>query len=323
MTIGSMKLGAAPDAVSTETKPGAAEENTEAFAQLLTSHRDVEPETPRGTQRAGADLPPEEMEPQMESIEIPIDVEVDLEGEVSALTEPKRGFWERATSPNEQLAKGNRPVRAAERTPSFDVRILERQGGAQSEAVVPGPRSGNAPRPILSAADAALPTTTRPASAETAAPVKEALRAPAIPDIPMVEEAEPVRARPAPAPSPPMSVSLQLATIAHDVLARAAQIATPEADAQVPHTTVTVRPPTQSAGQDAFIHIEHPELGRIRLQLMLESRNLRVRAVATSAAAVAALRESEEAMREDVARHGVDLGSLRVDLRRRTRDEEK
>ncbi len=111
----------------------------------------------------------------------------------------------------------------------------------------------------------------------------------------------------------PMTVSLQLATLAHDVLRR---VQTPDVPAPTFEATSAPKPlvvPT-AAGQDAFIHIDHPDLGRIRLQLQIEERNLRVRAIAQSVAAAAALRDSEEDMRADVARHGVELARLRVDV---------
>lgn len=327
-----MKVGSA-ETTSASTTRAVVEENDGAFAEVLggSAMPSEEPLPTELRRHVGADLPDEldveeNPEPEIQQ-ELEADApRADLESEVQILSEPKRSFWERAsqTVNTTRTAGDNRAIPRSTST-SFDVRLFERQASQpQSEAVVPGPRSVNVPplKPMLSAADAALPTTVRPAGAQPElAEVERALRAPALPEAKMVEAAEPVRpARPA--PSPPMSVSLQLATIAHDVLARAAEAIAPEAQTpEPPRTIVTLRPaPSQIAGQDAFIQIEHPILGRIRLQLVLDARNLSVRAVATSAAAAAALRESEESMREDVARHGVDLESLRVDLKRRERE---
>lgn len=358
MTI-SAKLGP-PEAAAPSPKRAALDENDGAFASML-GGAGAREETPAAHQRVGAD---HQAEPQIEEEIEPLDAADSLddndalerveEAEVAEvveggepleaepepaepdamrmLTEPKRSFWERlASAPREPGSSG--PARHA-----FDVKLLERHAGQlRSEAVVPGPRgssiSGNAPpvRPVLSAADAALPTTVRPGvgSAEgaevagaKAASVPELPAAPKIVSIEATDDARVARARPA--PSPPMSVTLQLATIAHDVLARAAQAVAPEAAAadapQLP-TMLTIRPaPTQVAGQDAFIQIEHPVLGRIRLQLVLDARNLSVRAFASNVAAAKALRESEQSMREDVARHGVDLERLHVDLKPRGRE---
>ena len=326
-----MKVGSA-ESTQASTARATVEENDGAFADLLVGVEQTEEpmQSVAKRQHVGADQPNEDTESDLPNPELELDVEVelaegDVDAEVRVLTEPKRSFWERAA----QAANDSRTIRdnrALSRPAAFDVKVLERQASLpQNEAVVPGPRSANVPpmRPPLSPADAALPSTVRPGTTKPeSVEVKKALQAPMLPQIEVVEES--VEARPArPAPSPPMSVSLQLATIAHDVLARAAQVVAPEAAevAQMPAGVVTLRPaPIRAAGQDAFIHIEHPVLGKIRLQLVLDARNLTVRAVATSAAAVAALRESEESMREDVARHGVDLESLRVDLKRRGRE---
>ena len=187
------------------------------------------------------------------------------------------------------------------------------------------------PGPDLTFADASVrhgrgiparPTLTEPALAPAHA--EEASPKPSLSTStnPAREVDGPAAPPPRPPLSAPMTVSLQLATLAHEVIAR---VQDPQAPPPTFELASTPKPPlvTTPTGQDAFIHIDHPDLGRIRLQLQIEARNLRVRAIAQSAAAAAALRESEEDMRADVARHGVELARLRIDVEaRRQRGED-
>ncbi len=69
---------------------------------------------------------------------------------------------------------------------------------------------------------------------------------------------------------------------------------------------------SQLVHEDSTIRLTHPELGRVSLQLDVDTEVLEVRAVTESALAASLLAESEESLRRDLARHGVELRRLKV-----------
>ncbi|MCB9632456.1 MAG: flagellar hook-length control protein FliK [Sandaracinus sp.] len=72
------------------------------------------------------------------------------------------------------------------------------------------------------------------------------------------------------------------------------------------------RASSRFVNEDSSIRITHPELGRVRLQLSVDAEHLDVRAVAESALAARLLAESEETLRREIAKHGVELRRLKV-----------
>jgi len=74
------------------------------------------------------------------------------------------------------------------------------------------------------------------------------------------------------------------------------------------------------AGQaGTAVQIEHPDFGRIQLQLRMRAGSLELRALTNDLGASMAIRASESLLRERVARRGVSLGSVRVSTRDKTK----
>ncbi|MEM9068651.1 MAG: flagellar hook-length control protein FliK [Myxococcota bacterium] len=284
-------------------------EEADAQADVRPAHLDLSLSLEVDSQGEGGDA----------NLEFPTDVEVDVAvvTKASQLERARlswnawigdRSIFARATAPK-GTATGFRPVVPKGATL-----------GAQASSAA-APLSGVTGAVQASAGMASAEMASSPAKpmALAAPPVAEELPlSPPIPEVSLSEQSSAAPAEPSPEPKvpmgAPMTVTLQLATVVHDVLARANS-----ALADVP----SMRPPanpvapavvnTSAAEQGAVVQIEHPELGRIRLQLEMQDRHLRVRAIAQSSRAAAALRESEQALREDVARHGVDLTNLYVE----------
>ncbi len=73
--------------------------------------------------------------------------------------------------------------------------------------------------------------------------------------------------------------------------------------------------PQEGAKSSAIIDVDHPELGLVQLRVEVQFSSVEVTALTNHPAVAARLLASQSALRMNIARHGVDLRSVRVEVR--------